>query len=190
MCTSKEVDIEAIICEIMKEKEVYTKKIDEEDPFDLEEFLNNLNNRENWSTRYFRGHALGKFKCEETLCDNSWPSAYAWCIIDLKKQKVIKKFKQECLKEHKDMQHLSLEEKKKPSQQSMKKTQGVYPSYEDKEAVTRMVEWAVNLHLVLVGRNEREETHYSDYRSTPEHRQDLCEMCQRLGRLCFERKPK
>lgn len=187
---NSEVDIEAIIREVMKENKLDPEEIPEEVyPFDLDVYIEDMKDRKNWSKRYFRGHAFSQFKCEETLCDKSWPSAYAWCIIDLKKQELSMRFKQKCSAKHvEDIEQLSLQEK--PTQQKSKKTQGVYPSYEGEESVTRMVEWAVNLYLVLVGRKEREEKHYSDYRPTPEHRQDLCEMCQRLGRLCFERKLK
>lgn len=182
-----EVDIDTIIEEVMEKNGVTQEEIPDE-PFDLENFIKEIGKKDKskWSKRYFRGRAYGQFKCYNELCNNSWSSAYAWCILDLKDQNVIMKFKQECssVRSHKDMKHLTLQDSK-VSEEDPK----VEPCYEDEESVQRMVEWAVHLYLNLVGRETREPTNKPvNYRSTPEHREDLCEMCKSLGRRCFERK--
>ena len=109
-----EVDIEAIIKEVMKNEKLYPREIVEEPPFNVETFIKAIKSpkKEDWSRRYFHGHAYGQFKCDNNLCTNPWSSAYAWCVLDLKEQKVEMKFKQQCadVKSHKDIKKLSLSE--------------------------------------------------------------------------------
>lgn len=184
-----EVNIEAILKKYMKENHVDPDEIPTEAPFDVDKFIENLKEKKNWSKRYFRGCAYGQFKCDNTLCGNSWSSPHAWCILDLKEQRVEMKFTQKCsFKTHKHMKQLGLQDEASPLEPDDEEAV-VEPCYEDAESVRHMVEWAVNLYLYITKRKEREPTyHSSNYRPTPEHKEDLCEMCQRLGRLCFERK--
>lgn len=169
----KEVDIERIIKEIMKDEGLDPEEVQEEEPFDVDNFIKTIKsgNRDEWSRRYFRGNAYGQYQCDNDLCGNSWSSAFAWCVLDLKKQTLEMKFKQECSsgKSHKDMEQLALKDKTSSN-------------------VKHMVQWAVDLHLQLAGRKEKRPKSHTNYRSTPEHMNGSCEMCKRLGRLCFERK--
>ena len=70
------------------------------------------------------------------------------------------------------------------------KPQGVlvYPTF-DEEAMTKMITWAAKLFKVLIGEAEYEKKSVGDTYGRP-HLQQLCEVCQILGRACFERKPK
>lgn len=181
------VDIDAIIEEIMLEKGVNPEDIPEEEPFDLEQFIENLKDRNNWSLRYFRGRAHGQYKCKNILCENTWSSTRAWLILDLKEQTVERKLKEECAsyEKHQDFEKLSLSESEpKPKLNFAKDSVGVYPTFEE-EAVRYMVEWAVNKYLEMVGLKEKSNFHDRQRRVDGPHRQDLCEMCVRLGGPCW-----
>ena len=185
-----EVDIESIIMEVMEKNGITPDDVEEEEPFDIDIFIKNLKKKEKWSQRYFRGRALGQFKCDSAICNNTWSSAFSWCILDLKEQRVEMKFKQECSSpQHKDMEQLQIEEDNLEASESEEDFEaGVEPCYCDEGAVEHMVEWAVNLFMVNTGRKEREATYHNyKYRQTPEHHQGKCEMCKREGKLCFER---
>ena len=127
------------------------------------------------------------------LMANSSVTTICVQTLGLKEQKVEMKFKQQCadVKSHKDIKKLSLSEAT-PEDTSIEEKdaeyKGVEPCFEDEESVRRMVEWAVNLHLCLVGRREWSPKKCMDYKPTPEHMDGLCEMCKCLGRLCVERK--
>lgn len=187
----KEVDIEQIIKEVMQGA-VDPTDVEEEEPFDVDNFIRTIkcSNEDEWSRRYFRGRAYGQFQCDNELCGNSWSSAYAWCVLDLKEQKLKMKFKQECesAKSHKAIEQLALKDGAS-SVNPAPKHPGVDPCYEDEDSVRRMAQWAVDLHLYLTGKKgKKPKGNNAYYRPTPEHRDGLCEMCKRLGRLCFERK--
>ncbi len=192
-CKDSEVDINAIIKEIMREKKVTPEEIDKdnkEKPFVLEEFLKDLKDRSKWSLRYFRGRAYAQFKCGNEFCDNLWSSNRAWCILDLKKQKMKLKLKQECTlyEEHPDFKYLSLSEKQEKKELDFKDDSvGAFPSFEDEKSARYMVEWAVNKYLELVGRKERVFKNYDSQRQVnAPHKQSLCEMCQAMGGPCWE----
>ena len=185
-----EVDIDTIIEKVMEENNISPEKVPKEEPFDVDIFIENLKKKENWSNRYFRGHALGKFECDGAICDHKWFSAYAWCILDLKEQKMIKKFRQNCSpKHHKDIEQLQIGEVPQSASEPVNDVRvGVKPRYFDEDAARRMVEWAVGLFMELMGIKKREKAdHDRSYRPTPEHHREECEMCQRLGKLCFDR---
>lgn len=180
--SSNEVKIKVIIKEVMAREEVEPKDVPEEEPFNEDKFIADLKEKCNWSHRYFRGRAYGQFECDKELCDNSWPSAHASCVLDLKNQEMVKKFKQECGQTHIAMEQLDLNDESTPS----KAEDGVEPFYSD-ESMKRMVEWAVDLFLQLMGRRERKPPRNDDnYQPTPEHRKKLCELCKR-GLLCAPR---
>ena len=229
-----EVDVEAIIREIMQEKKVFPEEIEEEEPFVLKKFLKNLKNKKK-SQRYFRGRAYCQFKCQDDSCGHSWSSNRAWCILDLKEQRIEQKLKEECslYKNHPNFKEMSLSNSDKSddsdgdcsiennssdgdcsiennssdgdcnienggdggfhidSNSSTKiyfddESVGAYPRFEDEESVRHMVEWAVNLHLVLVGRKEKEIRSYDKQRQTNgPHEQSLCEMCQEMNGPCW-----
>lgn len=182
---SEEVDIKAIIREVMKDEGLDPTSIPtEEEPFDIDKYKDAMKARETWSKRYYRGRALGTYKCENDLCDHEWPSACGWCIVDLRKQEVPMRFREECKKGHKSLQNLSLDGSKLKTPIQPNDGTRVKPRYEDEESVQKMVRWAVNMHLVQIGRKKRELYDSDNHRSTRPHCQDLCEMCQILGRRC------
>ena len=168
-----------------------------ESKFNVDKFMKAITkgDKSKWSRRYFRGRAYGQFVCDHKLYlkpSKNWSSAHAWCILDLKEQKVEMKVKQKCslqeLHMSEDLKQLCLRDYDQKEATS-KDYDGVEPCFEDIDSVKHMVEWAVNLYLYLVGRLEREHSHHtSSYTPTAEHKEWLCEMCKRLGRPCVERK--
>lgn len=216
------VDVAAVIKEIMEDKTVDPKEVEEEKPFVLEDFLRDLKNRK-WSERYFKRHVHGHFDCQ--YCGNMWTSNRAWCIVDLKEQVVKLRFKQECENYGKHKKHKSGDAVSSLSGQFSEKlgisgseiddlvpsdsdslgadslqdsdlyTRGLdfaddavgsYPSFKDKNSVLCMVESAVNKHLEIVGRKEKETKYHDRQRSSnAPHNQSLCEMCKREGGPCW-----
>lgn len=164
------LDIEVIITEVMEKHGVKPENIADEPPFELSQFMKTLRKRRNWSKRYFCGQAKGHFKCDNDSCNNCWTSYQARCILDLKKKRILLKFKQKCKKKDKTLS-------KKDEQFT-----GVEPRFMDKKSLWHMVEWAVKLHCHLRD-NEPKEKMSSD-RHTLMHRRDLCEFCQLLGKRC------
>ena len=169
----REVDIDAIIREVMAEYEVDPDEIPrEDDPFDLDHFLEK---KLKTSKRYFLGKTLGHFTCQELCgdqevgngqglrCNRYWKSGHASCIIDLKEQRVDPDyiFTQDCRTHETE----------------------VSPHFIDEERVRDMVEWAVKEYLYRSGREKRKPSR-GPRKQTKAHRQSLCEVCQLLGRLC------
>ena len=196
-----EVCIEAIIKDVMKDYDVDPQEIPEEGPFDLKKYIEDLKHREKWSKRYFRGHAKGIYTCDK--CDHQWTSIQAWCILDLKRQRVVMKFKQKCKKKHeKDMPEVEEEPSDitaEMEQLKMEKSStfsledevftGVLPCYSDKsnykKTVRYMVKWAVEKYLVLSGKIEPKIEHNDTPKRRRPHIQRLCQMCKLLKRRCF-----
>lgn len=187
-----EVNVRDIIVEVMEEKGASPDEVAEEGPFDLEEFIKTIKkkNKEKWSERYFRGRAKGQFKCNNELCERKnkgWSSIYAWCILDLKDQKVKIKIGQKCTKCQEKRRELGLETSSETSEEDEDEDdqEWIKQSYKDEESVRHMVEWAVNLHLYLVGKQDREPIyHKPSYRKTPEHKSRSCKMCKLMGVPC------
>ena len=133
------------------------------------------------SCRYFRCKSSASFdehiqsdtdtsdSDDEDQCDHSWVSVHAWCVLDLKKQRIAHRWTQEC-------------------RQCNKKC---IPFF-DKSSVLRMAEFAVDLCLKRIGRREYEvrDSRYdlSDMEKilTGPHDEDRCEMCQELGHNCWQ----
>ncbi len=95
-----EVNIDAIIEEVMRENGTSPSDIPEERPFSRRRFISSLRNRKKWSKRYFKGHVNGEFKCGNDACANTWTSPHSWCILDLKEQTILMKFRQKCIKKN------------------------------------------------------------------------------------------
>ena len=119
------------------------------------------------SCRYFHCKAFAEFDVH-IPCFHSWKSAHVWCILDLKKRRICRKWRQKC-------------------RQCNKKC---IPSF-DKSSVRRMAEFAVDLCLKRLGRREyevRDPTYdLSDMEKslTGPHDEERCEMCQELGHSCW-----
>ncbi len=141
------------IAEVMEEEDVAVADIPRETPF----------SPMSWSRRYFICKAFALFNRHDE-CSRNWGSARAWCIIDLKEQRIIHKFDQDCQ---------SCEE-------------SVSPEYDD-EAVRRMAEYAVKVFLRRSGRlRDPYDFDVADafVATKGPHDEDRCEMCRLLGRSC------
>jgi len=100
-------------------------------------------------------------------CSRTWPSAHSWCIVDLKMQRIGRRLGQKC----------------------QKCEASALPEY-DNEALERNAKYAVRSYLRLTGRLERDPLgDWSDVSnaidSNQPHDQRRCEMCQILGRSCW-----
>ena len=155
---------EEIITEVMEREGLYPEDIPKEhgvNPANLQQIKG--------SRRYFRCKAFASFDehVDADLCHHSWKSAHAWCVLDLRKQRIAHRFCQEC-------KHC--EEKCTPDF--------------DRSAVRRMAEFAVDLCLKRLGRREFEERSFdlSDMERvlTGPHDEERCEVCQSLGHSCWQ----
>ncbi len=152
------------IAEVMEEEDVTVADIPRETPFSLDQ----LSWIESSSRRYFSCRAFALFNRHDK-CSRNWGSARAWCIIDLKEQRIIHKFNQDCQ---------SCEE-------------SVSPEYDD-EAVRRMAEYAVKTFLLRSGRARRiprDPYNFDDVADAlvatkGPHDEDRCEKCRLLGHSC------
>lgn len=120
------------------------------------------------SERYIlvRGYARHQHHESPTGCSRWWASAHSWCVIDLKKQKIIHSYGQDC---------------KKCGGKST-------PSFEE-EAKRRMAEYACRTHLYRTGRlrgGHRSFPNMTDLSGVREGHHDMlrCDMCKLLGHSC------
>ena len=99
-------------------------------------------------------------------CENGWSSAHAWCVIDLKMQKVCRRYKQECKK-------CEIE---------------VRPIF-TQEAIEKMVTYAVRVYLIKIGamKPKHRPSTETDETIRGRHDQRRCEMCKIRGRSCWKR---
>ncbi len=150
------------IADVMKEKCVDISEIPDETPFDLAR----LSAIWRTSQRFFMCRAFAKFNSHDG-CSRHWGSARAWCIIDLKRQDIIHRFKQDC----------------------QKCEEGVSPVY-DEEAVRRMTEYAVETFLRRSGRVRPDPFDFRDMEGALDgatngpHNQERCDVCRILGHFC------
>lgn len=112
--STPEVNVNVIIREIMSANGIRPSDIPEESPFQIKRFIASLRRKKRWSHRYFKGHAFGEFHCSNDVCGNTWTSPHSWCVLDLKEQTMIMKFKQQCIKKKKHLKisKLDLEDSK------------------------------------------------------------------------------
>ena len=88
------LDGEQIITEVMEREGLYPEDIPQEygvNPANLQQIKG--------SRRYFRCKAFARFDEHidtDSDCNHSWKSAHAWCVLDLKKQRIAHRFHQEC----------------------------------------------------------------------------------------------
>ena len=159
-----------VIARIMMEKGVSPRSIPSEpktDPDDLDSVKR--------SKRYFRVKGFAWFKRHSKrwsggFCSRTWPSAHAWCIMDLKRQEIVEKIGQGCQK-----------------CESMS-----FPEFEE-ESLERMAEYAVDSYLRKVGKLPFAEpiedmSSLSDaLEESKPHDEKRCGMCKRLGRSCWKK---
>ena len=160
-----------VIARIMMEKGVSPRGIPSEpetNPDDLDSVKR--------SKRYFRVKGFAWFKRHGKtgwsggFCSRTWPSAHAWCIMDLKGQKIVEKIGQGCQK-----------------CESMS-----FPEFAE-ESLERMAEYAVDSYLRKVGRLSPAEpiedmSSLSDaLEESKPHDESRCGMCKMLGRSCWKK---
>ena len=138
--------IKAIILEVMKEYGVKLKDIRK--------------------VRHLRFEMKGFawFACPKR--DNYWPSAHAWCILDLKTQTLCDRYKQGC--------------KKCESKASPEFTP---------DSIRRMAKRAVKLFLIRTGKlaSDPPNTDTDESQGGAPHDEDRCSKCQKLGHSCWKR---
>ena len=116
------------------------------------------------SKRYFEVKGFAWFVCPRN--DNRWPSAQSWCFMDLKKQAICYRDKQDC--------------KKCESKASPEFTE---------EALKRMAEYAVKSFLIRTGKRHHEYRPRGDMDGAVgggPHDEERCARCRRLGRSCWK----
>ena len=166
MAVAAATEATSIIAEVMEEKDVLTDDIPDEQPFDPKHLADIKR-----SKRYFRCKGFAMFnnhQRQDLSCNRRWASGHAWCIMDLKKQKIIHRFTQEC-----------------------QKCEGnAYPDF-DEAALRRMAEWAVDTYLRRTGRLspiQRDPFDMADLHDalSGPHDEEHCEMCRKLGHSCWK----
>jgi hypothetical protein len=117
------------------------------------------------SKRYFETKGFAWFKCPSR--DNCWPSAHAWCFIDLKKQTICHRDPQDCRKCECE----------------------VDPEFTE-ESIEKMAEYATKRYLIKTGEleavfNPRIGDDDRETQGGP-HDEERCGKCRRLGRSCWK----
>ena len=119
------------------------------------------------SQRYFRVRGFAWYRQHDSTigCSRTWASAHSWCILDLREQKIVHRYGQEC------------------------RTCGGKgtPSFSE-EARRRMAEYACQQHLYRTKREQRpavdpDMRDLSGQRDGP-HDSSNCDMCKLLGNSC------
>ena len=153
-----------IIHQVMNDNDVQPREIPHGAPFNPQK--DNLQ-RISSSKRYFRTRGNARFNYH-TQCRRKWTSARAWCIMDLKQQRIIHTFTQDC----------------KTCKRSV-------PPHFDDEAIEDMAEYAVTTYLRRSGREEWPDrsddegsTEEDDDENKKPHDEERCDMCKRLGYRC------
>ena len=150
--------VKRIIKEAMDEKRVSKEEIPKERPFTTP------GESTRGSKRYFEVKGFAWFSCIGR--DNRWPSAHAWCCIDLKEQKICYRDPQNCRKCECEAN----------------------PEFTE-ESIERMAEYAVKRYRIRTGDleqvfnpsiNEERETEGGP------HDEERCGRCRRLGRSCWK----
>ena len=181
-----------IIAEVMEENNVSPDDIPVENPFDPSRPASQIDG----SKRYFHVKGFARFNehddddhVEEdeedesdgddeprysyrvlgARCTRTWPSAHAWCIMDLKEQKIVKRYPQDC-----------------------QRCDGSAQPEFDEEAIRRMAEYAVKSFLIRSGLyvSPRDPFDFRDLRDSLDHEgqqphdEARCARCRELGRRC------
>ena len=165
MATEPNLDsvFKRIIMETMHEKAVLAAEIPREEVLnvkDLEAIRRSL--------RYYRTKGFASFYC---LCRRKWGSAHAWCILDLRRQKVAYKYGQMCQKCEKEAKPIF-----------------------DKESIKRMAQYAVDSYLIKTRRLRRPPQRDDDdgrikgNEDEQPHDEKRCSVCLVSGGSCWKKK--
>ena len=145
----------------MDEYNVQKRKVPFEQPFYMF--------RENYqeSRRYILVKGFAWFNCEARHAKKKkpWPSAHAWCAIDLKMQRICRRYKQKC----------------------NKCETRVRPMFTP-EAIEKMVTYAVKVYLIKIGaiKHKKRPGTETDETIGGRHDEKRCEMCKILGHSCWK----
>ena len=134
----------------MDERSVQKRKVPFEKPFN-----HKILDQYKGSRRYFEVKGFAWFACPD--CDKKpWPSAHAWCFIDLKMQKICFRYKQYCK---------NCENRVRP-----KFTQ---------EALQKMAAHVVKWYLIKIGKIKRmyKPSTETDWTEGGRHDEKRCEKC-------------
>ncbi len=110
--------------------------------------------------RFYCKHGKAHFTC---CCRNHWTSHHSWCVIDLKKRKICRRYYQEC-------------------QNCNAKAIPVF----SKGVMEKIIKRAVESFLVRSGKKAATERRRveSTKQGNGEHDTDRCEMCRERGKPC------
>lgn len=112
------------------------------------------------SKRYFVVRGIAKFSC--TKCRRWWPSAQAWCFIDLKEQEICYTYYQKCKRCYSKAK----------------------PKFAEK-AVKGMSKYAVKKFLYRTGQKEKPERRKEQTKQTKKpHLSNRCQRCKEKKRRC------
>ena len=152
---------QAIIKQIMADKGIDPGKIPSEDHIRDPSNPDSIKR----SRRYFRTKGFANFPRHITFCGRRWPSAHAWCVTDLKKQRICHRYSQEC-----------------------QSCEGAGKPVFDAESIMRMAGWACNQYLIRMGLLDTEPPSDKDAveESSQPHDRLRCEMCRLLGSDCWK----
>ncbi len=121
------------------------------------------------SKRYFEVKGFAWFTCKKSHDKGNfrhWPSAHAWCFIDLKEQRICYRDVQECKEDN---------------------SRTDSPEFTE-EALKRMIKYVVTSFLIRTGKKsipQRADTETEQTDRGP-HDERRCGKCQRLGRSCWK----
>ena len=153
-----------VIQSAMDGEDIDQSEIPIERTFDINNMQDVLRGR---SLRCHRTKGFARFRC---ACGRSWVSAHAWCVLDLRKQSLAHKFKQEC----------------------QTCDDGGRPMF-DEESMNRMALYAVDRYLIKTGRLQRPPRNDEEDRDAAErdedekpHDEERCDMCRRIGGSCWK----
>ena len=152
-------EIKEIILAVMAEERVLSSQVPNEGGFSVASA--------SYSKRYFETKGFAWFSCPKQ--HNRWPSAHSWCFLDLKRQEICYRDKQNCRKDSCETP--------------------VNPGFTE-EAVKKMAQYAVKQFLIRTGRMTRTPREGRDdgglgTEGGP-HEEERCGRCRRLGRSCWK----
>ena len=162
--------VRRVISEEMNKEGVLQEDVPEDphiNPSDVQQVKNSV------GRRYYRCKAFAHFdehvdepdqpnqpEQPDRACEHTWKSAHAWCVLDLKKQRIAYRWCQEC-----------------------NQCEGESEPWFDEAALKRMAEYAVK-------RFKGVKTEKKEDGNPPEmgpHDERRCDMCKQLGHSCWKK---
>ena len=190
-------NVSAILQAALDKYNITTDEIPcEEEPLDIERFIQDVYDKTKIkSCRYFLSKSPGGFRCGRKHegpcqpscshpCDHGWSSGQTWCIVDLKKLRILKPIRQECKRHnHRTCNDDDDDDDDDDDSDYDVEEYTAIPLY-GKETVKKIAEWAVKRYLINTGRLADQTEPARGFKKTPAHCQALCDMCKKLKRRC------